>query len=145
MVVGEEGPLPCEVGLGASGPAGWRCRWRVRWLSPGGAGRLRLSLVGGWVPCPVAGWAGEGPTVVCLVLVVGVAEAGELVEGRAAGVGPPGGAGGVVDLEAVADVAAGDGAAGVSQLERGALGGGGAAAEVGDGTSASNSGLVLSS
>jgi hypothetical protein len=77
----------------------------------------------------VAGWSGEAVAVVGLLVVVVGAEPAEVVEGGGVGEGP---AGGVVDLEAPGDVAAGDFAALAAGFEGAALVGGDVAAEVHD-------------
>lgn len=55
----------------------------------GSSGFACAGLVGWSSPVPAAGGAGERVAVVGLLMVVVSAEAGELVEGGPAGVGPP--------------------------------------------------------
>jgi hypothetical protein len=90
-----------------------------------------LGWVGlGWVPGPGAGLAVEAVAEVGFLVVVPGAESGQVVHGGGAALGP---GGAVVDFEAVADVAVGDAAGGVSFGEGGAEVGGDGPPGVGDG------------
>ena len=76
--------------VGTGGPSGLGVRPTTSAPS-GGVVFFSLAAAVGWLPLPCPWVAGEGVAVVGLLLVVVVAEAGELVEGGSSGVGPAGG------------------------------------------------------